>query len=382
MGVLGVWAFALTPFLVSAQDTPAEWLARLQSVVPAADEFSDRQGKPPVFEAYQTSGQTGQRTLMGYAFLTSDFPPEQKGFSGPIEVLVGMDLRGVLTGAVVTAYNESHRATRGDFLAAPGLLEQFSGKSIGDAFRVRRDVDGISGATITVDAMSRGIRNAAREVAVAHRIGVLASAAEAPALDPVSVTLDEIKRLSWPQLMLRGLGQQIAVLENGRTIADVTLTYVRDEAVAELLMGPTMFAEALERAGPSGSERNLVLAGVDGPAAGALNLARLSMVQGADTVALAPSDVLLFGPPSEGKLNRQFRMMRVLLFDDAVDMTRPLSFVLDLRPGLPVFTVAYPGEIATSQSLVRWWAVVMGGLALLLLGRSVFVAERGRQEAA
>jgi len=162
----------------------------------------------------------------------------------------------------------------------------------------------------------------------------------------------------------------------------VTLTYVRDEAVAELLMGPTMFAEALERAGPSGSERNLVLAGVDGPAAGALNLARLSMVQGADTVALAPSDVLLFGPPSEGKLNRQFRMMRVLLFDDAVDMTRPLSFVLDLRPGLPVFTVAYPGEIATSQSLVRWWAVVMGGLALLLLGRSVFVAERGRQEAA
>ena len=384
--VLVVWAVTLIPGLVSAQDAPEEWLERLHRVVPAADDFTARRGQPPVFEAYQISAQTGQRMLVGYAFLTSDLPPEQKGFSGPIEVLVGMDLRGVLTGAVVTAYVESHRATRGDFLAAPGLLEQFTGKSIADAFRVRRDVDGISGATITVDAMSRGIRNAAREVAVAYRIGVLASAAEAPALDPVSVTLGELERLSWPQMVLRGLGQQITVLENGQTIADVTLTYIRDEAVGEILMGPGLLAEALERAEPIGAGRHLVVAGVDGPAAGALNLARLSIVQGADTVRLAPADVLLFGPPLEGKLDRQFRMVRVLLFDRAVDMTRPLTFVLDLRPGLGVFSARYPGEqriidgeqAASSLSLANWWAVAGWVLALLVLARIVFVARRVR----
>ncbi len=385
MSVAAVWAFVLLPALASAQGAPEEWLGRLQRVVPAADEFADRRGEPPVFEAYQIDAPTGQRTLIGYAFLTSDLPPEQKGFSGPIEVLVGMDLRGVLTGAVVTAYYESHRATRGDFLAAPGVLEQFTGKSIADAFRVRRDVDGISGATITVDAMSRGIRNAAREVAVAYRIGVLASAAEAPALDPVSVTPGELERLSWPQMVLRGLAQKITVLDDGETIANVTLTYVRDEGVAEVLMGPGLLAEALERAGPIASERHLVLAGVDGPAAGPLNLARLSIVQGADTVSLTTPDVLLFGPPREGKFNRQFRMLRVLLFDRAVDMTRPLTFVLDLRPGSGVFTVPYPGgqrivdeqPIASSRSLPGWWAVTVAVLALLLFARVVLVTRRG-----
>ena len=178
----------LAPCVLSAQDAPEEWIERLQRVMPQADAFSDRRGQPPVFEAYARGPDEGARTLIGYAFLTSDLPPEQKGFTGPIEVLVGMDLQGDLTGVLVTNYTESHLATRGDFLAAPGVQEQFAGKSIVDLFRVRRDVEGISGATISVDAMSRGIRNAAREVAVAYRVGPEAAAAEARALAPVSVT--------------------------------------------------------------------------------------------------------------------------------------------------------------------------------------------------
>ena len=345
MAVWATLALALfVPSFASAQDAPEEWLELLERVMPEADRFTDRQGQPPTFQAYQSDPLTGRETLTGYAFLTSDHLPEQKGFNGPIEVLVGMDLRGVITGIVVTRYNESLQISRGDFLATDGFQEQFTGKSIVDAFQVRRDVDGITGATITVDAMSRGIRNAAREVALAYRLGTVSAASEAPPLDPVSVTLAELEELSWTQMLFRGLVQQILVLDEDRTATDLTLLYMRDEAVAEILIGPTMLGEVLERAGPLAGERHLVLAGVDGPLAGALNLGRLSMVQAGDTVGLALPEVLLFGPPREGKLDGQVRMVRVLLVDRTVDMTRPFTFVLDLRPGLGLFSADYPGE--------------------------------------
>ncbi len=343
--LVAAWALALaTRASLFAQDAPEEWRELLERVVPEADRFADRTGQPPVFEAYRRDPLTGSEALVGYAFLTSDLPPEQKGFDGPIEVLVGMDLDGRLTGIVVTRYNESLRRSRGDFLAARGFQDQFSGKSIVDAFQVRRDVDGITGATITVDAMSRGIRNAAREVAVAYRLGSVATASEAPLLDPVSVGLDELDRLSWAQMLLRGIVQQILVLDDGQTTVDLTLVYLRDEAVATMLMGPALFAEVLDRAGPLAQERHLVLAGVDGPSAGGLNLGRLSVVQAGDTVRLAPEEVLLFGPPREGKLDGQVRFVRVLLFDRSVDMARPFTFDLDLLPALSHFSAEYAGE--------------------------------------
>ena len=342
--VLSVWALMFfAPVTSSAQDTPEELLALLGRVVPGADRFSDRRGRPPVHEAYRTDPSSGQEILVGYAFVTSDLPPEQMGFNGPVEALVGMDRAGVLTGVVVLGYNESLRSSRGDFLATPGFQEQFTGKSILDAFQVRRDVDGITGATITVDATSRGIRNAAREVALAYRLGSVSSATEAPLLDVVSVPLAELEGLSWTQMLLRGLAQRILVLDEDRTAADLTLVYLRDDAVAELLLGPEMSGEVLERAGPLAHERHLILAGVDGPSAGSLNLGRLSIVQAGDTLGLAPPGVLLFGPPRAGKLDGQVRMLRVLLLDPAVDMTQPFTYVLDLRPGFGLFSADYPG---------------------------------------
>ena len=144
------------------EDAPSELFAE---VIPGADLFGPKQGDPPVYEAFSVDPSTGTQSLVGYVFLTSDLPPEVFGYSAPITVLVGIDLEGTLTGIELIAYRESLRASRGDFLNRGSYLRQFGGKHVADAFRVRRDIDGISGATITVDAMSRGIRNAARRVA-------------------------------------------------------------------------------------------------------------------------------------------------------------------------------------------------------------------------
>ena len=116
----------------------------------------------------------------------------------------------------MTRYTESLRRSRGDFLSEDGFQEQFRGKSSVDAFQVRRDVDGITGATITVDAMSRGIRNAAREVAAARGLGPALTRLDTSILDPNSVTTEELEGLSWIEMLRRGLVQECSCSTRGR----------------------------------------------------------------------------------------------------------------------------------------------------------------------
>ena len=82
--------------------------------MPGADRFDDPAGDPPVIAGYVTAAD-GTETRIGYVFLTSDLPPEQYGYSGPIEALVGMRLDGTLTGMRVTDYRESYMRQMGDF---------------------------------------------------------------------------------------------------------------------------------------------------------------------------------------------------------------------------------------------------------------------------
>lgn len=139
----------------------------LKAVVPGADHFGPKEGEPPVYKAYQTDPATGEQTLIGYAFVTPDFPPEPNGFSGPIDTLVGMDLEGTIVGLRVIYYKESYRYTLGDFFSW-GFEEQFPGKTAADRFSVGRDIDGIARATISSKAAARGIRKAVRAVTEAY----------------------------------------------------------------------------------------------------------------------------------------------------------------------------------------------------------------------
>ena len=64
VAVVATWAqVLLAPAFCSAQDAPEEWRERLETVMPEADRFTDRQGQPPVFEAYHIDSSTGQETL-------------------------------------------------------------------------------------------------------------------------------------------------------------------------------------------------------------------------------------------------------------------------------------------------------------------------------
>jgi NosR/NirI family nitrous oxide reductase transcriptional regulator len=142
---------------LDAQTADAKLQAQLAQLFPAASAFSPKGGDPPVYKAF-----SGGQTVIGYAFWTTELEPLERGFDGPIKMLVGMDLKGVLTGVIVTQHNEPY----GNFsVDTPRFAAQFTNKSIRDPFKVGGDIDAISRATITVTSASRAVRNSARRVA-------------------------------------------------------------------------------------------------------------------------------------------------------------------------------------------------------------------------
>jgi NosR/NirI family transcriptional regulator, nitrous oxide reductase regulator len=140
----------------------------LKEVVPGADSFSEKEGEVPVYKAYKTDPDSGEKTLIGYAFVTADTHPEPSGYSAEIDTLIGMDLDGYITGLKVIYYKESLRYTWGDFFAWDGYEEQFIGKRAEHRFQIGNDIDGIVKATISAKAMARGVRQSIRAVTLEY----------------------------------------------------------------------------------------------------------------------------------------------------------------------------------------------------------------------
>ena len=137
----------------------------IQEVFPEADDFSSKQGEPPHYKAYQIDPETGARKLIGFVFFTVDAEPRERGYEGPINIAVGVDLQGAITQIKVVA----HREPYGYFsIDRARFAEQFLGKSILDRFRVGRDVDAVSRATISIGTASRSIRKGARRILKRH----------------------------------------------------------------------------------------------------------------------------------------------------------------------------------------------------------------------
>jgi NosR/NirI family transcriptional regulator, nitrous oxide reductase regulator len=135
--------------------------AQLTQLFPAAKAFSPKGGDPPHFKVYASDPATGAAPI-GYAFWTTELEPLERGFDGPIKILVGMDPKGILTGIIVAQHNEPY----GNFsIEPPAFAAQFRNKNIRDAFKVGADIDAVSRATMTVSSAARAVRNSSRRVA-------------------------------------------------------------------------------------------------------------------------------------------------------------------------------------------------------------------------
>jgi transcriptional regulator of nitric oxide reductase len=133
--------------------------SRLKQLFPTATSFSPKEGDPPHFKAY-TGG--AAKTLAGYAFWTTEVVPLERGYGGPIAMLVGLDTTGKLTGIIVGAHHEPY----GDFsIDLPKFAATFRNKDVRDPFKLGEDVDAVSRATITMSSAVRAIRNSSRRMA-------------------------------------------------------------------------------------------------------------------------------------------------------------------------------------------------------------------------
>lgn len=332
--------------------------------MPEAYTFFAQEGPPPVYAAYRGTPASGAQELVGYVFLTSDLPPEEFAYSGPINVLVGMNLEGTITGINVLSYNEALSRIYGDFLRIPGFQEQFAGKHISDPFRVYRDVAGITRATITVAAMSRGIRNSARRVAQAYLQKVKGSAAPDQPVGSAGEALERLDRLTWPEMLSNGLVTNIA-LSNDNLVGhifsfayagsanltglDLFFTYVGNEALGRLLLGTNTFTRALSEAGPRAQDAHLMLVGLDGTFMNLFDPERLAIRQGTMTFPLSRNDFIFLGQPWEGKIANQVRFVGVFLIDREVDIRQPFTILYDIRPAMGLYSSEYapPVEVLT-----------------------------------
>jgi len=144
-----------------ANDTIKE-ISTLKTVLPDAESFSDKTGVPPHYKAFKTNPATGEKELAGVAFLTTDIVPEIRGYAGPIKIMVGMDTHGTLIKIHILSHSETpaYVSTLGQF------IEQFHSLDIKNTFHLGKDIDGMTRATVSSEAIVRAVEKSMKIVAV------------------------------------------------------------------------------------------------------------------------------------------------------------------------------------------------------------------------
>ena len=134
------------------QEVRVDERALLGSIAPDAA-FSGKAGSP----LHYRSGSGAA------AFNSYDVRPDIRGFAGPIKVLVVLGSDGRIKGLKILSHRETKNYVY--YMETPAYLGRFIGKSVYDRFEVDKDLDGISKATVSVEALARSVRESSRAVA-------------------------------------------------------------------------------------------------------------------------------------------------------------------------------------------------------------------------
>lgn len=103
-------------------------------------------------------------SLLGFAVVR-----DVKGKDQPITFLVATDTADHLRDVDILVYREPY----GGEVAYEAWRRQFRGKSSNDPLQVGRDIRTISGATISVNAVTLGVRKALDDLTKWHQSGAL-----------------------------------------------------------------------------------------------------------------------------------------------------------------------------------------------------------------
>ncbi|WP_414709659.1 4Fe-4S binding protein [Rhodopseudomonas sp.] len=196
------WLGAVAP---SAAGVLGDYLARSQpgELIPGADRFGPPQGEPAIVPVYKTD------QLQGYVYLNSDFT-NATGYSGkPIEMLVGIDPGGVLTGFKLVEHKEPIILLGIPEKRILDVVNKLAGVDMsvvarGGAKPPRVDI--VSGATVTVLVIGDSIVRSAIKLIRSGRLGgggAAAAAATLPAADK-TIDMEHSELRDWQGLLADG----------------------------------------------------------------------------------------------------------------------------------------------------------------------------------
>lgn len=157
LGSLGLVTLAAQRITTNPADV------HLKRLFPNAVAFSPHTGNPLHYKVYGVDPRTNPNAPpIALAFWTTDVVPREMGYHGPIHMFVGMDMTGIIVGAI-TDYNSD---PYGYFsVDPPEFAAQFKGTSVRAPFRVGEDIHAVSRATISISSATRAVRDSSRAMA-------------------------------------------------------------------------------------------------------------------------------------------------------------------------------------------------------------------------
>ncbi|HWR73567.1 MAG TPA: 4Fe-4S binding protein [Nitrospirota bacterium] len=125
--------------------------AALEELAPDAF-FSGKTGSPP----HYLSGDLA-------AFNSFDVTTTVRGYAGPIKVMIALGRDGTIRRITIIEHRETKNYVH--YMENRKYLDRYTGKSVHDRFEIDRDIDGITRATVSVEALARTVRDSSRTVA-------------------------------------------------------------------------------------------------------------------------------------------------------------------------------------------------------------------------
>lgn len=246
-----------------------------KDVLPGADSFSQRMGRPAYVEAYRSKqdhdntkkenhsededdSDHDDRELIGYVFLSTDIV-DIPAYSGkPVVTLIGMDIHGIITGVRILRHSEPILLLGIPESELTRFIMQYLGKFVGDKIDVGKGrpqhgvigVDAISGATVTVIAQNQVILRSG--LGVARQVGIVK-----PTIRPQATFTDVAGKLDWQTMLkegsvqrLRVAAREVGMADTGQPYIDLYFGYLNAPAVGRSVLGDTGYASLMARLEP------------------------------------------------------------------------------------------------------------------------------------
>lgn len=270
-------------------------------VIPVADTFSERKGNPAYVEAYKKTAD--EKRTVGYVFLSTDIV-DMPGYSGkPIITLIGMDTKGIITGAKILRHSESILRVGIPETKLSTFAGQHVGKFVGDRIEIgiphdakgAVGLDAISGATVTTVALHQVMLDSGIEIA--RQVGIIK-----PDIRPQAAFIDIEERLDWDAMMKEGSVQQLAILQKdvGRegdgNYIDLYFGYLNAPTVGKSVLGENGYNSLMPQLRPGEHAIFIIANGTEtfkgsGFVRGGI-YERIKIVQGMDAFAFRDLDYL------------------------------------------------------------------------------------------